>query len=84
MCWVVVVLALGLVHGSEFRGFCHRGSWMWSVLRDCSFSKYVWSMLMIRVGYVVISLVVGSQMASKLGWSLALGCKPASILRLLW
>ena len=29
-------------------------------------------------------LVVGSLMASSLGWSLALGCKPAAVLRLLW
>ena len=58
---------------------------MWSgVLRECSFSKYVCSMLMILVGYVVISLVVGSRMASRLGWSLALGCRSAAVLRLLW
>ena len=58
---------------------------MWSgVLWECSVSKCVCSMSMIRGGCVVISLVVGSRMASSLGWSLALGCKPAAILRLLW
>jgi hypothetical protein len=31
-----------------------------------------------------MSLVVGPRMASSLGWSLALGCKPAAVLRLLW
>ena len=29
-------------------------------------------------------LVAGSLMASSLGWSLALGCRPAAVLRLLW
>ncbi len=58
---------------------------MWSgVLRECSFSKCVCSMPMIRGGYVVILLVVGSRMASSLGWSLALGCMLATVLRLLW
>ena len=85
MCWVVVVLDLGLVNGFGLTAFCHGGSGMWSgVLRECSFSKFVCSMLMIWVGHVVISLVVGSRMASSLGWSSALGCRPAAVLRLLW
>ena len=29
-------------------------------------------------------LLAGSMMASSLGWSLALGCKPAAVLKLLW
>ena len=58
---------------------------MWSgVLRECSFSKCVCSMLMICVGYVVISLVVGCLMTSSSGWCLALGCRRVTILRLLW
>ena len=48
-------------------------------LRECSFSKWVYSMLMIWLGCVVISLVVGSRMASRLGWSLALGWRPAVV-----
>ena len=28
VCWVVVVLALGLVYGSGLRRFCHDGSGM--------------------------------------------------------
>jgi len=58
---------------------------MWSgVLRECSFSKFVCSMLMLRGGIVVILLLFGSRMASSLGWSLALGCRSAAVLRLLW
>ena len=58
---------------------------MWSgVLRECSFSNRVCSMSTIRGGCVVISLVAGSRMASSLGWSLALGCRPAVVLRLMW
>jgi len=58
---------------------------MWSgVLRECSYSKCVCSMSTIWDGHVVISLVVGSRMASSRGWSLALGCRPAVVLRLLW
>ena len=71
--------------GSGLRGFCHAGGGMWSrVLRECFFSKCVCSMSTIRGGCVVISLVVGSCMASSLGWSLALDCRPADVLRLLW
>ena len=54
------------------------------VLRDCSFSKCIYSMLMIWNGFVVISLMFESRMASSLGWSLALGCRPAVVLKLLW
>ena len=69
----------------RIEGFCHVGSGMWSkVLRECSFSKCVCSLLMICVGCAVISLVVGSRMAPRLGWSLALGCRLAVVLRLLW
>jgi len=58
---------------------------MWSgVLRECSFSKWVCSMSMIRGEYVVMLLVDGSRMPSTLGWSLALGCRPSAVLRLLW
>jgi hypothetical protein len=59
---------------------------MWfGVLRECSFSKCVCSMSMILLGgCVVISLVVGSRMASSLAWYLAFGCRPAAVLRLLW
>ena len=72
MCWCVGVLALGLVYGSGLRGFCHGGGELWSgLLRECFFSKCVCSMSMIRSGCVVTSLVVGSRMASSLGWSLA-------------
>ena len=85
MYWGVGVLALGLVYGSGLRGFLHGGGGMRSgVLRVCSFSKCVCIMSMILVGCVVISLVVGSRMASGLGWSLALGCRPAAVFRLLW
>ena len=53
---------------------------MWSgVLRECSLSKYVCSMSTIWDGCVVTSWVVGSRMASSLGWSLALGCRPATV-----
>jgi len=46
---------------------------MWSVvLRECYFSKCVCNMLMIYAGCVVISFVVGSRMASSLGWSFEL------------
>jgi len=77
------MLGLGLVLGSGLRGFCHGGRGMWSgVLRECSFLKCVCKMLMICVGYVVILLVVGSRMASSLGWYLALGCRLAAVLRL--
>ena len=56
---------------------------MWSgVLRESSFSKCVCSMSTIRGGCVVISLVIGSRMASSLGWSLELDCRPAAVLRL--
>jgi hypothetical protein len=73
------------VYGSGLRGFCHGGSKMRSgLLRECSFSKYACSMLMICEGFVVISLVVGSRIASRLGWSFALGWRPAAVLRLLW
>ena len=58
---------------------------MWSgVLRECSFSKRVCRMLMTWGGLEVMLLVAWSLMASSLGWSLALGCKPAAFLRLLW
>ena len=61
------------------------GGGVWSgVLRECSFSKCVCSMLMIWDGFVVITLVFGSRMASSLGWLLALGCRPLAGLRLLW
>ncbi len=53
---------------------------MWSgVLRECSLTKCVCSMSIIRGGCDVISLVVGSRMASSLGWSLVLGCMPAAV-----
>ena len=39
---------------------------------------------MTRGGWVVILLVARFLMASSLGWSLALGCRPAAVLRLLW
>ena len=39
---------------------------------------------MILVGWAVMLLVDGSLMASSLGWSLALGCRPAAVLGLLW
>ena len=35
-------------------------------------------------GCVVMSLVDGSRIASSLGLSLALACRPAAVLRLLW
>ena len=79
------VLALGMVYGSGLRGFRHEGGGIRSgVLRKCYFSKCVYSMSMIRGGCAVISSVVGSRMASNLGWSLALGCRPVAVLRLLW
>jgi hypothetical protein len=63
------------IFGSGLRGFCHGGGEMWSrVLRECSFSKCVCSMLIIWGGRVAISSVVESRMASSLDWSLALGC----------
>ncbi len=36
------------------------------------------------IAYRGVSLVVGSHMASSLGWSLALGRMLAAVLRLLW
>ena len=35
-------------------------------------------------GWTVMLLDDGSLMASGLGWSVALGCRPAAVLRLLW
>ena len=68
MCWVVVVLALGLLYGSGLRGFCHGGNVLWSgVLRECFFSMCVCRVVMILVGYVVIYFVIGSRIASRLG-----------------
>ena len=49
------------------------------VLRECYFSKCVCKMSMICVVCVVISLVVGSRMASSSGWSVAFGCRPATV-----
>ena len=61
------------------------GIGMWSgVLRECYFSKRVCNMFMIWNGFVVTSLVFGSRMAASLGWSVALGCRFAAVLRLLW
>ena len=40
-------------------------------------SKMAW-------GLVIISLVVGSRIVARFGWSLALGCRPAEVLRLAW
>ena len=53
-------------------------------MRECSFSKWFCRISMICGGDVVMVLVVGSLMASRFGWSLALGCRPADVLRLLW
>ena len=79
------MLDLGLVYGSGLSELFHGGGGMWSgVLRECSFSKCFCIISMIRGGCVVMSLVVESRIASSLGWSLALGCKPAAVLRLLW
>jgi hypothetical protein len=36
------------------------------------------------LGWVVISFVVGSRMVVRFGWSLALGWRPAEVLRLAW
>ena len=41
-------------------------------------------MLRICLDSVVIILVVGSLIVARLGWSLALGWRPAAILTLLW
>ena len=78
------LLALGLVYGSGLMGFCHGGGGIWSrMLREYSSSKCVCNISTIRCGCVVISLDVGSRMASSLDWSLALGCRPAAVLKLL-
>jgi hypothetical protein len=83
VCWVVVVLLL--VYGSGLRGFCHGGRWVFSgVLRECSFSKCVWRVFKIWLGSTMISLVVGSLlMVARLGWSLSLRWRLATVLRLL-
>ena len=79
------MLDLGLVYGPGLSGFCHGRGGTWSgVLRECSFSKCFCIISMIRGGCVVMFLVVGSRIALSLGWSLALGCQPAAVLRLLW
>ena len=58
------VFTLGLAYGD----FAMEEVGCWSgVLRECSFSKCVCSMSMIRGGCVVISFVIGSRMASSLG-----------------
>ncbi len=85
MYWGLGVLGEGLVYGSGLRGFCHGGGGIWSrVLQECSFSKCVCIMSMIWGGDVMTSLVVGSRMASSLGWALAFGCSPAAVLRFWW
>jgi hypothetical protein len=80
VCWV-----WGWRRGQGSVGFAMGGVGMWSgVLRECSFSKWVCRMSITWGGCVVMLFVVGSLMASSLGWPLALVCKPAAVLRLLW
>ena len=79
------VLDFGLVYWSGLLGFCQGGVGIWSgVVRECSFSKWVCRMSMTWGGDVTMLLLVGSLMASSLGWFLAFGCSPAAVLRLLW
>ncbi len=48
------------------------------------FLEVVCRISMIWGGDVVMVLVVGSLTTSSFGWSFALGCRPAVVLRLLW
>jgi len=78
-------VGVGVGVGIRVKWVLPLGGGMWSgVLRECSFSKRVCRMSMTWGGYVLMLLVAVSLMASTLGWSLALGCKPAAVLRLLW
>ena len=54
------------------------------VVRECSCSKCDWTVPMIVLGWDVISVVFGSRMVVRLGWSLAMGWRPAEILRFAW
>ena len=57
---------------------------MSGVTRDCSASKCVFNVSSILWGSEVLSLVCGTLMVARLGWSFTLGCSPAVVLRLLW
>jgi hypothetical protein len=64
-----------------FSGFARGGVGITSgVVRECSSSKWVWSMGRMDRGSDVISLVMGS----RLGLSLALGCRPAKVFKFWW
>ncbi len=55
------------------------------VVRECSRSKCVCIVAtIVGGGCDVISFVVGSRMVASLGWSLALGWRPAEVFRLAW
>ncbi len=65
---------------SGFRGSCQGGGGIWSgVVRESSFLKCCCNMRMICVGCVIVFLVFGSRIDSRLGWSLALGWSPDAV-----
>jgi hypothetical protein len=75
---------LGVVYVSGLVGSCHDGMDRSSgVTRDCSDAKCACSVSSITWGLEVISLVCGILMVARLACSLALGCSPSTVLRLL-
>ena len=73
------------VYVSGFSGFSHGGSGMLSgVVRECSFSKWFCSEVKMTRGFVMISFVTGSRIVFRLGWSLALGYRPAEVFLFWW
>ncbi len=54
------------------------------MVRECSCLKCECTMSMMAWGWEVISLVFGSLVVVRFGWSLALGWRPALVLRLAW
>ena len=73
------------VYVSGFSGLCQGGVGMLSdVVRECSCSKWDWSVVIMVCGSVVISLVAGTHIVCRLGWSLALGCRPTEVLKFWW
>ena len=84
--WVVVCDVGGnIVKLSGWWGSSHGAVGRWSgVAFVCSRAKCDVTSWMTSSGCVCVCLVVGFVRVVTLGWSLALGTKPAFILRLLW
>ena len=73
-----------MVCESGTNGSSHEG--MGSVTgltRDCSVSNCEWRVSSVVCGWAMISLVCEALMVARLRWSLALGCCPTVVLRLL-